>query len=59
MSKIGRPPSDTEPVTVRLPRDVIEALDEFRKRQADLPSRPEGIRRLILEQLVDKGYLVK
>ncbi|MBT9373435.1 hypothetical protein KLP42_26355 [Rhizobium sp. CSW-27] len=38
---------------------MIEALDEFRKRQADLPSRPEGIRRLILEQLVDKGYLVK
>jgi len=57
MAKTGRPPVDTDAVTVRLPRDVIEAVDNFRKSEPDLPSRPEGIRRLLVERLQEKGYL--
>lgn len=57
MAKIGRPQIDTEAVTVRLPREVIEAVDAFRKEEADLPTRPEGIRRLLTAMLKEKGYL--
>jgi len=49
--KKGRPPVDTEPVNVRLPRDSITALDDWRRQQPDLPTRPEAVRRLIDEAL--------
>ena len=38
---------DSEPVTVRIERQQITALDDWRRLQTDLPSRPEAIRRLI------------
>lgn len=44
---MGRPKKDTEQVTVRLLVDTIEAIDNARKNQEDLPSRPEMIRRMI------------
>ncbi len=47
MKKIGRPAKDTEQVTVRLPVETIKAIDEQRKKQDDLPSRPEMIRRML------------
>lgn len=47
MKKMGRPKKDTEQVTVRLLVDTIEAIDNARKNQEDLPSRPEMIRRMI------------
>lgn len=50
-SKIGRPRSDTEPVNLRLPRDLIAALDDRRRLEADLPTRPEMIRRALAEWL--------
>jgi len=59
MSKIGRPTVDTEAVTLRLPRDVLEAVDAFRKDEKDLPTRPEGVRRLLAGALKEKGYLPK
>ena len=37
-------------VGVRLQTEQLNALDDWRRKQDDLPSRPEGIRRL-----VDKG----
>lgn len=43
----GRPPVDTEAVNVRMDRTVLEAIDEWRRRQTDLPTRPEAIRRLV------------
>lgn len=49
----GRPRLDTEPVNLRLPRGTIEAIDNMRREEADLPSRPEMIRRL-LEQVIGK-----
>jgi metal-responsive CopG/Arc/MetJ family transcriptional regulator len=49
--KVGRPPSDTEAINLRLPREVIEELDELRRKEADVPTRPEMIRRIIQEFL--------
>ena len=49
--KIGRPalPFEfaTEQVTVRVPRFALARLDAWRRGQGDLPTRPEGIRRLM------------
>jgi metal-responsive CopG/Arc/MetJ family transcriptional regulator len=50
MSKRGRPSVDTEQVTVRLPRGLLDAIDAFRRDQADLPTRPEVIRRVLAER---------
>jgi hypothetical protein len=43
----GRPVVDSEAVNVRIERDMLGALDDWRRGQSDLPSRPEAIRRLI------------
>lgn len=51
MKNFGRPRSDTEAVTLRLPRDLIERLDDLRRDQKDIPTRPEMIRRILLEKL--------
>jgi hypothetical protein len=46
MPSINSPTGDSEAVNVRMERPQIEALDNWRRGQADLPSRPEAIRRL-------------
>lgn len=51
MPRTGRPRKDSEPITLRLPREVIEALDALRRDEKDLPTRPEMIRRLLVKQL--------
>ena len=38
---------DSEAVNVRMERAQIAALDDWRRQQPALPSRPEAIRRLI------------
>jgi hypothetical protein len=43
----GRPVVDSEPVNVRIERSQIVALDDWRRQQTDLPSRPEAVRRMI------------
>ncbi|WP_417264302.1 ribbon-helix-helix protein, CopG family [Celeribacter sp.] len=43
----GRPKTDTQPVMVRLPAEVLAEIDAARKNQDDLPTRPEMIRRMI------------
>jgi hypothetical protein len=44
----GRPALavDVEPVTVRMTTAALARLDDWRREQRDLPSRPEAIRRL-------------
>ncbi len=49
--KLGRPVTDTEPVMVRMTPEMIKALDEQRRIEEDLPSRPELIRRIVAEWL--------
>lgn len=49
--RMGRPPVDTEAISLRLPRKMIEALDNRRRDEPDLPTRPEMIRRLLMVSL--------
>jgi len=51
MAKMGRPPADTEPVTIRMDREMLRAIDDYRREQADLPSRPEVVRRVMADWL--------
>jgi metal-responsive CopG/Arc/MetJ family transcriptional regulator len=46
-TKVGRPTSDTAPVNVRLPAEMLRAIDDWRRKEPDLPTRPEAIRRLL------------
>lgn len=47
-NKRGRPATGTNPsIGVRMPPDAIAALDQWRAKQPDVPSRPEAARRLI------------
>jgi hypothetical protein len=54
-SKRGRPPVDTEAVNVRLAVTALEMIDNWRRKQDDLPGRPEAIRRLVELGLKAKG----
>lgn len=47
MKRMGRPPVDTEAVTVRLPRELILAIDEARRAHPEMPTRQEIIRRVL------------
>jgi hypothetical protein len=49
MKKMGRPPVDTEAVTVRLPRELIGALDDARRMDPEMPTRQEIIRRVLTD----------
>ena len=44
---MGRPSVDSEAVNVRITREGLETLDNWRRKQPDLPGRPEAIRRLM------------
>jgi hypothetical protein len=54
-SKKGRPPVESEPVTVRMTTDALRSLDDWRRKQDDLPGRPEAIRRLVEQALKAKA----
>jgi metal-responsive CopG/Arc/MetJ family transcriptional regulator len=47
MAGRGRPKTDTSPITVRLPEAKIQAIDDARRKENDLPTRAEMIRRMI------------
>jgi hypothetical protein len=34
-------------IQVRIPKDLVSAIEGFRRNQPDIPTRPEAIRRLI------------
>jgi hypothetical protein len=53
----GRPKVETEPVMVRLPLPLLAILDEFRRKQNSIPTRPAAIRLLLKDQLVSLGYV--
>lgn len=55
--KKGRPPVDSEPVNLRLPRALIAAVDDHRRIQPDIPTRPEAIRQLIHTGLAARPIL--
>lgn len=43
-----------DPVMVRIQPDMAKALDDWRRKQDDLPGRPEAIRRLVEKALSKK-----
>jgi hypothetical protein len=45
--KQKRPTVTGDPVMVRIQPDMAKALDDWRRKQDDLPGRPEAIRRLV------------
>ncbi|WP_332461070.1 ribbon-helix-helix protein, CopG family [Rhodobacter sp. CZR27] len=45
------PKKDTEAINLRLPRELIAALDDRRRIEPDLPTRPEMIRRALIQWL--------
>lgn len=55
MPRKGRPRVDTEPVNLRLPREMIQAIDALRRAEEDLPTRPEMIRRMLASVLEQQG----
>lgn len=60
ISQKKRGPAPTgkgEPVMTRLQDDLLDPLDTYRVTQADKPSRPEAIRRILRDWLSGRGYL--
>jgi hypothetical protein len=46
-SALARPSVDSEAVNVRMERPQLTRLDDWRRGQVEMPTRPEAIRRLI------------
>lgn len=45
--RMGRPPVNATPVTVRIPPDLLTWLDAERAKAEPVPTRPEFIRQMI------------
>jgi hypothetical protein len=45
------------PVMVRLPTDLLKALDRSRGDAVVAPTRPEAVRRALTDWLRERGYL--
>jgi hypothetical protein len=54
ITKSKRAPETGTPVLVRMQADQLATLDSWRREQADLPGRPEAIRRLVEIALSDR-----
>ncbi|MGQ3489381.1 ribbon-helix-helix protein, CopG family [Roseovarius pacificus] len=59
MAKFGRPKTETSAVTLRLHVDVIQAIDDLRRKETDVPTRPEMIRRILADWLERKSQAEK
>ena len=53
--RIGRPPVDTEAITLRLPRELIVEIDNLRRIETDVPTRPEMVRRVLAAYFAEKA----
>lgn len=51
MKSRGRPKADTSPVMVRIDADMLAAIDDVRRKEEDVPTRPEMIRRMVADWL--------
>jgi hypothetical protein len=52
--KRGRPATGVNPsIHLRVPEGLLEAIDDFRRRQPDQPSRPEAVRRVLERALIE------
>lgn len=55
--KRGRPPVDSDQLNFRVARADLNAIDAAAASEADTPSRPEMVRRIIRDWLIGHGYL--
>lgn len=55
LEKKKRKIGTSEGVLVRLPDDMIAQIDEVRRGEEDIPTRPEMIRRILQDWLEIKG----
>lgn len=49
--KPGRPRVDSEEVSLRMHRELLDKIDQWRSKAPDEPNRPEAIRRLVAKAL--------
>ena len=49
------PKKDTEALTLRLSKDMLKIIDDARREEEDLPTRPEMIRRVLDAWSVNKA----
>ena len=54
MVKKGRPPVDSKGIMLRLHSDVIKIIDDIRREEEDMPTRPEMIRRMLSDWIDNK-----
>jgi metal-responsive CopG/Arc/MetJ family transcriptional regulator len=47
MKKMGRPKTDTHAVMLRISEAMLKEIDDVRRIEADVPTRPEMIRRIL------------
>ena len=47
LSKMGRPVVDTMAINVRMLTETVQRIDDARKKEPDLPNRPEMVRRMV------------
>lgn len=57
--KMGRPRLDTVPVLIRMPQEMLDFLDEYRRAEPDIPTRPEAARRLLALAMASGSSAVK
>jgi len=58
-SKRGRPRVDSEPVKLRLEREVLNAIDAFVAQHAFITNRQSALRIIVEAWLMDYGFLAK
>lgn len=51
MSNRGRPAIDTIAVNVRMLAKTVQRIDDARRKEPDLPNRPEMVRRMVEDWL--------
>lgn len=56
-NKGGRPPVDTEAITLRLPRATIEKIEEVRRQFSSIPTKQTVIRFMIEDWIERRGNL--
>ena len=47
---LGRPAADSQ-IQVKIPKDLRSAIENFRRNEPDIPTRPEAIRRLLRQAM--------
>lgn len=50
MAKLGRPKKDTKPMNVRMDMSWFKTIDDMRRREPDLPTAPEMVRRILARE---------